>query len=569
VSREKDLIDAAHNGTLLECGNLSMEDLAQTEDPRHIVKAEWIRELLLGRRHGELDPRGIQLSRARITGELDLDHIDAQVPLVIWECVIDEPLRMADSHFVHLDLSGSHLVSLIAHGLRTDGDLFLRYGFRVTARSTDRAVHMRRAHIGGNLEMDDAQLTNEFGPAIDADGLHVDGSLFLRNGFRATGSGDLGAVRLLGANIGGVLDMSGARLTNKSGHALTADRIRVEGHFFMRDGFQATGSGSGNDGTIWLLGAHIGGNLEMHGALLTNESGPCLIASGMQVDGDLFMADGFRALSAGEDVVVQLSNTRIGGILTMVSAVVGGTDGLLVDVERAVAREAMFLPAMVICPDGAGTSGRCPHSGRRISLDEFTYRSLARVTWRQWLHLIRWHTDLYGPSPYQQLAAAERAAGHDGNARRILIAQQRDLRARGEIGGRTARFSHWLWGVVAGYGYRARRTAIALLLALGLAGGLGWWAGHWVTEGGHHAAERTAASGSPAGTPCSTVEQIGLGIDRGLPLASAGIRARCDLDTASGAGQVFTVVIWLLQALVWALATLALAGYTGLIRKTS
>jgi hypothetical protein len=54
----------------------------------------------------------------------------------------------------------------------------------------------------------------------------------------------------------------------------------------------------------------------MHGALLTNESGPCLIASGMQVDGDLFMADGFRALSAGEDVVVQLSNTRIGGILT-------------------------------------------------------------------------------------------------------------------------------------------------------------------------------------------------------------------------------------------------------------
>ncbi len=52
-------------------------------------------------------------------------------------------------------------------------------------------------------------------------------------------------------------------------------------------------------------------------------------------------------------------------------------------------------------------------------------------------------------------------------------------------------------------------------------------------------------------------------------VAEYGYRARCDLDTASRAGQVFTVVIWLLQALVWALATSALAGYTGFIRKTS
>lgn len=48
---------------------------------------------------------------------------------------------------------------------------------------------------------------------------------------------------------------------------------------------------------------------------------------------------------------------------------------------------------------------------------------------------------------------------------------------------------------------------------------------------------------------------------------ATGIRDHCDLDTATPAGQAFTAAIWLLQAIVWALATLVIAGYTGLIRK--
>jgi hypothetical protein len=54
-----------------------------------------------------------------------------------------------------------------------------------------------------------------------------------------------------------------------------------------------------------------------------------------------------------------------------------------------------------------------------------------------------------------------------------------------------------------------------------------------------------------------------------LPLGPTGLRSRCDLDTGTAAGQVFTVLLWVVQAAVWGLATLALAGYTGLIRKTA
>ena len=165
----------------------------------------------------------------------------------------------------------------------------------------------------------------------------------------------------------------------------------------------------------------------------------------------------------------------------------------------------------------------------------------------------------------------ERAAGHDGNARRILIIQQQDLyrRAPRALGGWWTRRFHRLWGLLAGYGYRARRTAIALLLVLLLAGALGLWAGHVLTDGSHHAAERTATFTDQTGQTCSTVELIGVGLDRGLPLSPTGVRTRCDLNTGTDWGQVFTVAIWLVQAAVWGLATLALAGYTSLIRKTS
>jgi hypothetical protein len=45
--------------------------LRNTEKPDHLVRGQLVRELLLGR-HGELDPRSVRITGARITGEVDL-----------------------------------------------------------------------------------------------------------------------------------------------------------------------------------------------------------------------------------------------------------------------------------------------------------------------------------------------------------------------------------------------------------------------------------------------------------------------------------------------------------------
>lgn len=294
---------------------------------------------------------------------------------------------------------------------------------------------------------------------------------------------------------------------------------------------------------------------------------PALHGDGLQVEGGLFLDEGFRATGGGVLGAVRLLGARIAGQLSLEGAELTNEDGLVLDLENAEAK-TIFLPPETICPWGVAGRSTCDATSRRVDLSGFVYASLEDSHWSQWLHLITRHTDGYHPQPYQQLAAVQRAAGHDADARKILIAQQEDLRERGEFGGWLTRTVHYLWGKLGGYGNRTGRIALTLLIVLLAAAGLGIAAGHIPTSPDHYVAMRTAQADDPH-SPCSLTEQIGVGIDRGLPLATTGIRSRCDFDTTSGWGQTVTWATWVLQFFVWALATLFVAGYVGLIRKAA
>jgi hypothetical protein len=50
-------------------------------------------------------------------------------------------------------------------------------------------------------------------------------------------------------------------------------------------------------------------------------------------------------------------------------------------------------------------------------------------------------------------------------------------------------------------------------------------------------------------------------------LVKTGTRDHCD-TTTSTTGQALTLIGWGLQLLAWAFATLFVAGFTGIVRKT-
>jgi hypothetical protein len=830
--RERELIDTALSGGVLECSQLPVDQLEATDDPACTIRAELLRALLLQRCGKPLDPRGIRLHRARITGGLDLGHVHAAIGLELQECSLDEPVSLKWAQLPWLSLSGTSVPVVDGDGIQVDGnlelsrlgptdrdkrcvvrlvgariggqlsllgaelfnpdgpafrgdsleiggDLFLE-GLRVTGHGPRGAVGLARAHVRGYVGRYDMELTNGDGPALDGEGLQVEGGLFLE-GLRASGCGERGAVRLVGARVRseiylvdtelineggpalcgdrlevngdlfltrltasgrgndgavslqgahvtgqlnissgklinengpalhadglqvdrnlflpdlhatgygelgtvrlvnariigelsmkdavlfnkdgpalggdrlhvngnlvlrklratvggdlgylgavrmpdahiiGQLNLSSAALTNETGPAFHGDALQVESGLFLGAGLQASGggtggaielvgaritdqlvistakltnpkgpalracrlqvngdisigersrvSGRGEDGAVALSYARITGQLSISDADLINEEGPALLGDGLRVDDDLHLKHGFKVFGSGERGAVRLVGARIAGELSLLGASLTNHGGLVLDLTDVQTKSAL-VPAQLICSEGkAGSFTYCKAAGR-LRMSGFVYTSIDKSRWHQWLHLILHHTDEYQSQPYQQLAAVQRAAGHDSDARKILIAQQKDLRKRGELGGWLAKTVHRLWGALGGYGYRTRRIALALLVVLLASGAVGVVAGHTHTDPGRYVAMHVPQADNP-NTPCSLLEQIGVGIDRGLPLGATGIRNRCDFDTTSRWGQVITAATWVLQALVWALATLVVAGYVGLIRKAT
>jgi hypothetical protein len=269
--------------------------------------------------------------------------------------------------------------------------------------------------------------------------------------------------------------------------------------------------------------------LDCSGATMRNDSGPALNAYGMQVDRGALFVDKFTAVSGGtgEHETLNLANVGIGGVLGFAPA----------KLEHTVD----------------------PHA--RLFLDGLTYPGLPRrIPPRDWLRQLREATPWYAAQPYQQLAAAHRAAGHDGQARRVLMAQRRDQIDRRALTGRGERAWARLTGLTLGYGYQPWRALLALVVVAVTAASLAFFLG------GHGGLARTQPQ-PPGATRCSAVERIGVGLDLGLPLVKTGARDHCD-TTISTTGEVLTVAGWGLQLVAWAFATLFVAGFTSAVRKT-
>jgi hypothetical protein len=274
-------------------------------------------------------------------------------------------------------------------------------------------VDLRRAHIGGSLDCSGATLSNPDGGALTADGLTVDGGLFLRS------AAVTGEVRLLLAHVGGQLICDGATLSNPGRQALTADGLTVDGGLMLRSA-EVTGE-------VGLPGAHVGGQLDCRWATLSNPRGAALTLERAFVTGGVFMRP-----------------AELGGGINLTEARVGGWY------------------------DDLGTWPTV------LSLEGFVYDAIdaPTVTPKQRLCWLRRHKDGYLPQPYEQLASVYRRAGHDQAARTVAIAKQKARRAQAKRWWVRAPSRAWSfvlrWTI--GYGYR---PALALPYLAGLFA-IGW-----------------------------------------------------------------------------------------------
>jgi len=544
------------------------------------VHASVIRDIMRGRLAPEPDPRGVRLRGVRIEGCLDLAHLTSEVPLELRDCLLTSGMTAQDARLSVLSLNGCLLQHPDLPPIDADrlaAAMVSLKNVTVLSASPRGALRLEGARIGGVLDCSGARLLSSVGAALHADNLSVGQDVFLRDGFEATGSGEQGAVRLFGAHIGGSLICTGAQLHNDTGPALHADNLQVDQPAFLDGGFTATSSSE--DGAVRLFGAHIGGSLICTGAQLHNDTGPALHADNLRAEQDIFLWDGFEATGSGTWGAVRLSGARIGGTLNCRDATLRNDTGAALHARNLQVGEDVLLRKGFEAVGGGEDCtieltgvrivsalsfepSRLEHGipSRRLEVEGLQYTGLPEGDWRIWRQLLQEATPSYTAQPYQQLAAAHRAAGHDREARTVLIAQRRDqLRRAATTRGEKA-WGHLTW-LTLGYGYQTWRALLGLLAVALIAvamTSLGPGAHGGLESAGH---PRTAV------VRCSSVDRIGIGLDLGLPLIKAGSHTSCRIAD-NPPGHTLLLVGWALQSLAWAFASLFVAGFTSAVRKT-
>lgn len=271
--------------------------------------------------------------------------------------------------------------------------------------------------------------------------------------------GHVTALQLIHARVAGEVFLNGAEINAPRGWAVSAGGLVTEGGVFCRNGFTARGE-------IRLMGAQLPGGLFMQGARLENPGGVVLSADNMATS-TLDCSQGFTAQGT-----VTLRSVRISGLLTFEGATLSG-GGSALTCTLMQAEDFNFTPVTpplgAVDLRGAQVTLLCDTDQswpERVHLEGFVYGSIrSEQTSRKndvnrRLEWIRRNPG-YVPQAYKQLADWYRQIGQDDDARRVLLAKQRQRR-------RTLRPAGRVWGrlldATVGYGYRPWLAGIWLVV---------------------------------------------------------------------------------------------------------
>jgi len=157
---EEKVVRAAPNGTTADCSDPgggsdpgkadgTPEAPAEKWPETRNVRADLIRWLCIDREARELvDPRGLQIQGARITDELDLSFTNILFPVGMFGCRLVQPLSLQWAKMPLLSLAGSWTGAIGADGLKLEGSLFLRDGFHAEGEVRLLGAYRGRSYCG-------------------------------------------------------------------------------------------------------------------------------------------------------------------------------------------------------------------------------------------------------------------------------------------------------------------------------------------------------------------------------------------------------------------------------------
>ncbi|MFC5184812.1 hypothetical protein [Actinomadura harenae] len=323
------------------------------------VRAEVLAALALSTRPGTLGRTpAVRLFNARITGLLDLSLATVPHPLILVGCAFEHPPVLDGARLPTLTLARTRLPALQAVGTQITGGLSLR------GSHVEGPVRLNVAKVGGILDLSSARLAAPGGVAFDGDGLTAEDGLFAH---RMEASGEF---RLQDARIGRRCDLTGARLSNPGHDALHADALKVDGILEM--------SSVTTEGRLSIRGATLTGALLMEGATLSNPGASALYAVQSEIGESARLCDGFSA-----DGELTFGGMRVKGNLFLRGARLSNPGRVALSLPGATLNGPLMLEEARVTGEihmiDAGVRGGITFQNAHVSNPEGAALSAARV----------------------------------------------------------------------------------------------------------------------------------------------------------------------------------------------
>jgi len=549
-------------------------------DTDYLIRAELLQWMCTDSRAiAHIASRGIDLIGGKLDDELNLSNANIAFPLRLNRCLIPKGIRLEYSTVSQLDLSGCKTGPVWAVWLTATKDIALGQGFESTG-----GVTLDRSRIAGDLFCEGGHFLNHKGPALSAHGSRIGGTVSLTENFRAIGETNFALSVITGSFISSAAKFEAspaapAEADIRKPKALVANQIHVDGSVFLRQGVHTSGE-------VQFIAAKVGVDFDCNGAHFENPGERALSADRISIGSNAFFGRGFAL-----EGIIWMSGANIEGDLDFTGAKFGGKGENGINLETITVKKTLFWQKVELNDTtkinlNDSTVGRYldneaswPKAGN-LFLFGFKYGRIAGVSTarrrRDWL-------ELQPPGnaslqPYQQLAAALREAGHDAQSKRVLIDKENKRYQQPGVNRITRLWSHVLRTTI-GYGY-APRFALYWSLGVVLLGSLLFWSGNRqslmspVADGVYKDAAYLSSGTLPDGY--QTFNAVIYSLDVFLPIVDLHQEAtwqpnsskRCFVGGADFAcGSLLRYYFWIQIVIGWALTTLAVAGFSGLVRK--
>jgi hypothetical protein len=321
-------------------------------------------------------------------------------------------------------------------------------------------VNFSGANIGGNLncsggkfhapeemnfsfQVDESCKINRNKTALIIQNARIEGSVFLDEGFEATGRVDLS-----GTSIGGVLDCQSGIFCNpqvppfKKDTSLIAQGVQVNQAVLLCSGFRS-------DGEVNFLYASIGAELNCDNAEFINQGGDALTLQGADIKNNVLFRNGFYA------------EGRVG----LVDAKIGGTFWMRdIRISQFMKLDLRAAKINVLGDEKASW----PDSGL-LDIDGFTYEKISQHSTIDLQERLTWlrlqPKKSFSTQSYEQLARVFRNSGLEEESKEISIAKHNDLRCRGHLSWH-AKFLNFIFDFTVSHGYRPLKIFIPIALGV-------------------------------------------------------------------------------------------------------